>query len=306
VKIAPAVPLRLHLVLAVLGLPAAAQTLWHEPAPSAIAPPKPPFTFVREDPSGTQPKVFIHDANGATWNVKFGYEVHNESFCWRVVELCGYFAEPSFYVADGQFQGFQPLRRATGDIKPDGHFTAGRFQHRDPGLKFLATRNWRWDRPPFAGTKELSGLKILIMLFSNWDNKDGRVGRGGPNTGEFELHGKLIAAFTDWGSGMGRWGSAPGTNSNWNCADFTAQTPAFVKGVERGSIVFGWEGAINDGFRTGIPPAHVGWLMGYLGKVTDDQLRADLKAAGGSAADADCFTKALRARIEQLRGVAAH
>ncbi len=283
-----------------------AQTLWHEPTLSNVPPPKPPYTFLREDPSGTQPKLFLRDAGGATWNVKFGFEVHNESFCWRILEACGYFAEPSFYVAEGQINGYRPLRRATPSIQPDGRFTAGRFQFRDPNLKFLKNRNWRWDRPPFAGTKELSGLKILIMLFSNWDNKDGRVGRGGPNTGEFEIHGKRLAAFTDWGSGMGRWGSKAGTDSNWNCADFTAQTAEFVKGVDHGHVVFGWEGVINDGFKTGIPPSHVAWLMNYLGRIGDEQLRADLRAAGGNDTEVDCFGKALRARIEQLRGVAAH
>ena len=282
----------------------AAQSLWHAPAKVEIAAPKPPFTFLREDSSGTQPKLFAKDANGATWNVKFGYEVHNESFCWRIVTACGYFAEPSFYIAEGQFEGYRPLARHSDSVRADGHFTAGRFQYRDPELKFLESRNWRWDRPPFAGTKELNGLKILIMLLSNWDNKDARVGRGGPNTAEFDKGGKRIAAFTDWGSGMGRWGSQPGTNSNWNCADFTAQTPEFVKGVEHGSVVFGWEGAINDGFRTGIPPAHVAWLMGYLGKLSDVNLRAGLKAAGGSEGDVDCFARALRARIEQLGRVA--
>lgn len=283
--------------------PAFAQPLWHTPALSAVSPPKPPFTFLREDPSGTQPKLFARDAAGATWNVKFGYEVHNESFCWRVVEACGYFAEPSFYVAEGRFEGYQPIRRATPSLGPDGRFTAARFQFRDPNLKFVAGRNWRWDRPPYAGTKELSGLKILIMLFSNWDNKDGRV-RDGPNTAFFDAHGRRIAAFTDWGSGMGKWGDVPGANSNWNCADYTAQTPEFVKGVERGAVVFGWSGAINDGFRTGIPPAHVAWLMRYLGRITDEQVRGWLKSAGGSDADAGCFTAALRTRIEQLRRVA--
>jgi hypothetical protein len=283
---------------------ASAQTLWHTPAPSTATPPKPPYTFVREDPSGTQPKLFVRDAAGANWNVKFGYEVHNESFCWRIVQACGYFAEPSFYVAEGRVEGYQPLKRPTPSIQPDGHFTAARFQFRDPELKFLKDRNWRWDRRPFAGTKELSGLKILIMLVSNWDNKDGRVGRGGPNTGEFELKGKRLAAFTDWGSGMGKWGSTPGTNSNWNCADFTAQTPDFVKGINRGAVVFGWSGAIDQGFKTGIPPAHVAWLMQSLGKITDDQLRSWIQAAGGSDSDTACFTSALRTRIEQLKTVA--
>ena len=283
-----------------------------------VAAPKPPFTFVREDPSGTQPKLFAQDANGALWNVKFGNEVHNECFCWRVVSACGYFAEPSFFVASGQFANYQPIRRATTSVHADGHFTDARFQYRDPALKFLENRNWRWDGPPFAGTKELDGLKILIMLFSNWDNKDGRVGAGGPNTAIFErfvplLHpnGKAsvmdrrIYAFTDWGSGMGRWSSVPGSDSDWNCADYTAQTPSFVKGVEHGRVVFGWEGAINEGFRNAIPPAHVRWLMQYLGRITDAQFTAALKAAGANDADAACFTRALRARVEELRKAAA-
>jgi hypothetical protein len=292
-------------LLFLIATAASGQTLWHEPSPSSVAAPKPPYTFLREDLSGTQPKVFVRDAGGSTWNVKFGYEVHNESFCWRIVQACGYFAEPSFYVAEGQFAGLRPLKRRSDSIKPDGHFTAARFQYRDPELKFLKDRNWRWDRPPFAGTKELSGLKILIMFFSNWDNKDARVGRGGPNTGEFEEKGKRIAAFTDWGSGMGKWGSKPGTNSNWNCGDFTAQTPHFVTKIEQNRVFFGWEGAIHDGFRS-IPAAHVVWLMGHLGKIPDAQIREALKSAGGTDAEVDCFATALGARIEQLRAAAAH
>ncbi len=188
-------------------------SLWRDPGDVAsldfsgsmaapVVSPKPPFTFLREDMSGTQPKIFARDAHGATWNVKFGLEVRPESFCWRVVRACGYFAEPSFFVASGKFEGFQPVKRQNPSVHADGSFIAGRFQYRDPDLKFLEDKNWRWDGPPFGGTKELSGLKILIMLFSNWDNKDARVGAGGPNTAIFELkkpYGtRFIYAFTDW------------------------------------------------------------------------------------------------------------
>lgn len=300
-----ALPLAVAVIFPML-LAAAAPILWRTPEPVDVAPPKAPFTFLREDPSGTQPKLFVRDANRATWNVKFGFEVYNESFCWRIVQACGYFAEPSFFVAEGKIERYPGLKRPSDSISPDGRFKAGRFQRRDPAVKFLKDRNWRWDRPPFAGTKELDGLKILIMLFSNWDNKDARVGKGGPNTAEFQRGTERIAAFTDWGSGMGKWGSAAGSNSNWNCADFTAQTPHFVTGNDRKQLFFGWEGAINEGFKTGIPPAHAGWLLTHLGRVTDDQLRRWLHLAGGSDGDAECFTKAIRARIEQLRTVSAH
>jgi hypothetical protein len=100
---------------------------------------------------------------------------------------------------------------------------------------------------------------------------------------------------------MGRWGSEPGSNTGWNCTDYTAQTPEFVKRDARGGAVFGWSGAIDDGFRTGIPAAHVAWLMRYLGRIGGAQLAAALGAAGASSADGECFTKALRQRIEQLR-----
>jgi hypothetical protein len=312
------------LVAAVLSTAAYAQlpsgSLWRDPgnvaaldfAGSMAAPvnaPKPPFTFLREDMSGTQPKVFAHDASGSTWNVKFGFEVRPESFCWRVVRACGYFAEPNFFVAAGKFEGFQPTKRKDPSLHADGSFIDARFQYRDPDLKFLDDKNWRWDEPPYGGTKELSGLKILIMLFSNWDNKDGRVGAaGGPNTAVFQLkkpYGtRFIYAFTDWGDGFGRLGAIP-VRANWQCQAFTEQSATFVRGVEKGLVNFGYDGNINEGFRTGIPASHVAWFMKYLGRITDAQLRTGFSASGASNAEAVCFTAAMRTRIEQLQAVGA-
>ncbi len=269
--------------------------------------PKPPFTFVREDLSGTQPKIFVKDASGATWNVKFGYEVRPESFCWRVVRACGYFAEPSFFIASGKLQAFQPTKRKDPSLRDDGSFTSARFQYRDPDLTFLEDKNWYFDRPPFGGTKELSGLKILIMLFSNWDNKDARVGASGPNTAIFELkkpYGtRYIYAFTDWGAGLGSMGGAGRTD--WRCAPFTGQSAHWVQRGPRGGLVFNYDGNINQGFRTGIPPSHAAWFLKYLGAITDPQLHAALLASGATEGDAACFTSALRERIGELREAVA-
>src|SRR5262245_40124415 len=46
--------------------------------------PKPPFTFIEESFSGTNPKVRVSDANGVKWTVKFGSEVNAETFATRV------------------------------------------------------------------------------------------------------------------------------------------------------------------------------------------------------------------------------
>lgn len=69
-----------------------------------------------------------------------------------------------------------------------------------------------------------------------------------------------------------------------------------------GQVLFGCEGHHNDGFKTNVRPLDVPWLMKYLGQVSDDQLRAALRATGATADEEVCFTKAIRASIEQLRG----
>jgi hypothetical protein len=293
-------------------------TLWRDPGDvttfdfggsvgAPVSKPKPPLTFLREDMSGTQTKLFVKDANGATWNVKFGYEVHPESFCWRVVRACGYFAEPSFFVPSGKIAGIQPMKRKDRSLHEDGSFTDARFQYRDPDLKFLDDKNWLFDAPPYGATKELSGLKILIMLFSNWDNKDGRVGAGGPNTAIFELkksYGtRTIYAFTDWGAGLGS-DLGPRERSIWRCQPFLEQSAHWVDRSRNGSLTFRYDGNINEGFHTGIPAAHAAWFMKYLGAITDAQFHAAFLASGANDADAECFTKALRERIEDLRAAA--
>lgn len=316
--------MKLLAAIAVFAVGAHAQlpagSLWRDPgdvqhldfAGSVGAPvskPKPPLVFVREDMSGTQPKIFVKDANGAMWNAKFGYEVHVESFCWRMLRACGYFAEPSFFVNSGQFQAFQPTSRKDPTLHADGTFISARFQYRDPDLKFLADQNWRFDGPPFGGTKELSGLKILIMLFGNWDNKDARVGEGGANTAIFQLkkpYGtRYIYAFTDWGSGLGS-DAGPKSRLDWRCAPFAAESANWVHRAPSGdTLVFRYDGGILEGFRTGIPVAHAAWLLKYLGAITDAQLHAGFLASGAGEADAGCYTKALRDRIEQLRAAVA-
>ena len=46
--------------------------------------PKPPFTFVEESLSGSNPKIRVTDANGVTWTAKFGSEVNAETFPTRM------------------------------------------------------------------------------------------------------------------------------------------------------------------------------------------------------------------------------
>jgi hypothetical protein len=75
--------------------------------------------------------------------------------------------------------------------------------------------------------------------------------------------------------------------------------------VEKGLVNFGYDGNINEGFRTGIPISHVAWFIQYLGRITDAQIHTGFKSSGASDADAVCLTAAMRTRIEELRTAAA-
>jgi hypothetical protein len=69
------------------------------------------------------------------------------------------------------------------------------------------------------------------------------------------------------------------------------------------AIRFGYTGQHTD-FREGITAEDARWLIQYLGRLSDEQLSVGLTASGASQADATCFTRELRKRIEMLRQVA--
>ena len=64
-----------------------------------------------------------------------------------------------------------------------------------------------WNDNPFLGSRELHGLKILVMLLSNWDTKDRRDAARGSNTAIFERRvggwrHEARYLITDWGGSI--------------------------------------------------------------------------------------------------------
>jgi hypothetical protein len=273
--------------------------------------PAPPFVFLEEHQTGSQPCVSVRDGGGRRWRVKWGAEVRSETFAVRLAWACGYFAEVTYFVPSGQIEGVNGLTRAAACLQPDGRFVDARFELDDPAvLKLFDEHSWSWTENPFTGTRELAGLKILLMLLSNWDNKDQRDVARGSNTAIFvqrisrwrrEAHYLII----DWGASMGRWGGTIVTRGRWDAAGFTAQTPQFVSGVDGPFVRFGYAGQRTGDARGDITVDDVRWLCRYLGQITAAQLDAALRASGATADEASSFSASLRARIEQLQRVAA-
>jgi hypothetical protein len=250
---------------------------------------------------GTSPKVLVRDATGLQWRVKGGHDVKAETFITRFVAALGYFGETTHFLAEGRIQNVPVLKRASGFIKRDGTFTWAAFEKVEPNARFAGS--WSWVDNPFLDRPELKGLKILVMLFSNWDNKDSRNVRKGSNTSILEFaDGRRVYFVNDWGQSFGSWGRMFGRD-NWNCETYRSQTTSFVLRGSGDLVRFGYGGQHTDDFKRDIRVADVRWLMQYLGRVTDAQIRVGLKFAGASEREETCFAGALRDRIEQLRRI---
>jgi hypothetical protein len=271
--------------------------------------PRAPYRFIEEHSAGSQPCVSVRDANGRRWRVKWGPEVPCETFAVRLAWACGYFAEITHRVESGCIEDATGLSRAAPCVDDRGAFTDARFELDDPEvLKLFEEHSWSWTDNPFVGTRELAGLKVLLMLISNWDNKDQRDVARGSNTAIYVTRlsrWKREAQYmiVDWGGSMGRWGGNVVTRGRWDADGFAAQTPHFVTGVTNGYVQFGYTGQRTGDARASITPDDVRWLCRYLGRITDDQFRTALKTSGATAEEIDSFTASLRSRVEQLRAI---
>jgi hypothetical protein len=296
---------------------ATTHALWREPAEVSSlnladgpggpnGSPTPPFAFVEEHANGSQPCVSVTDARGRRWRVKWGNEVRSENFAVRLAWACGYFAETTYFIEHGQIDGARDLQRARSCIGEDCRFTEARFELDDPAVrKLFEEHSWAWNDNPFVGTPQLNGLKILVMLLSNWDTKDRRDVVRGSNTAIFEHRVSLWRRearylITDWGGSMGRWGGTVMTRGRWDPAGFEAQTPQFVTAVDDGIVQFGYVGQRTADVAENISVADVAWLHRVLGRLSDEQLRQALEASGASDKEVEQFAHALRERISQL------
>ena len=270
--------------------------------------PRPPFTFIEEDKGGSTPKIEVRDASGRDWTVKWGSEVNAETFATRMVWACGYFVDPAYFVPEGTIRGVRDLDRAKSYINSDGSFRDARFELEVETIeKKKGKESWHWEQNPFAGTEQLNGLKILVMLLSNWDNKDVRDENLGSNTSIYIMRGPRGGIqeqylITDWGGSMGKWGGIF-KREKWDSKGFADQTPDFLK-INSGGLDWGYTGQHSGDFRRTIAVKDIQWLMRYLGRISDRQIRDGLRASGALDSEVDVFTRALRARIDRLRQVA--
>jgi len=242
--------------------------------------------FIKEEKGGASKKFRVRDSRGREWVAKVSKESQSETAAVRLIWAAGYVTEINYLVP-----------RVT--IPGKGTFENVRFEARPKNVKRLD--EWSWEKNPFSGTRELEGLKVLMVMLNNWDLKDSNnvvIYEPGGRTREAELQ----YVVSDLGATFGKEGGGPGffwriTRSRNEPEDF-ADTK-FIDKVEDGYVDFHFTGK-NKGLVDKVRVEHARWIGERLSRLTDGQLDAIFRSANYTVAERRLLTRVIRARINEL------
>jgi hypothetical protein len=288
--------------------------LFYGPGAAELAPVA-PFIFIEEDKDGESPKFKVIDARRVIWSVKLGPEAQAETVATRLVWAVGYFAEEAYYFDKMKVDNLPRLSRGQEYVRREsGEVYGARFEPRREGIRKAGT--WDWDKNPFAGTKELSGLKVIMILLNNYD---ARSVNNKVLVGDDTATNRPVARYvvTDLGASLGRAGGLGGKRSKNDLEDYLSTR--FVMGVEDGAVEFDYDtrptklGMVSvlyppyykgevkkEKSMRGIPVEHARWVGSLLSQLSDDQLRDAFRAAGYEIRTMEEYVRAVRQRIGQL------
>jgi hypothetical protein len=274
-----------------------------------------PFTFVKEDPTGASPKFRVKDARGVNWTVKTGIEAQAETVATRLVWAMGYFAEEAYYLDRAEVKNLPRLSRGQESVEGGSIVRGARFEPRRKGVTRGAI--WDWLKNPFIGSREMDGLKVLMVLLANYDT---RLENNRVLYQKDEASGQMQARYvvTDIGATLGKVGGLGGKRVKNSLEDFKASN--FIVGVENGIVEFDYStrpkgaGKFASLFSPGygksqankekamrrIPVANARWMGEMLSRLSDDQLEDAFRAANYDKKIMDGFIETLRERIKQL------
>jgi hypothetical protein len=264
--------------------------LFHGPGGQASRPDLSRLTFVEEETGGYSKKYRVRDGAGREWVAKIGKEAQPETAATRLVWAAGYVTEITHLAP-----------RATIDGK--GTFENVRFEARPENVKRLD--EWRWEQNPFAGTRELQGLKILMALIENWDLKDSNnrvLAVGAP--GSTELH----YVVSDLGATFGKTGGHNSPMALLRNVKGSRNEPddyagdKFVEGIEGGMVRFNFSGK-NSGLMRDIKAEDARWVGGLLSRLSDKQIEDAFRAANYTPEEVRLLSAEVRQRIGELVNV---
>ena len=237
--------------------------------------------FIKAEKGGYSKKFRISDASGREWVAKIGKEAQSETAAIRLVWAAGYETEVNYLIP-----------RLT--IPGKGTFANVRLEARPDSEKRLT--EWKWKQNPFVGTREFQGLKVMMLLLSNWDIKDS-------NNEIISVKGtdRLRYIISDLGATLGKTGSLPViwrfTRSRNKPEDYVKAK--FVQDVDGGYVDFKYGGK-NGGIFKDITVDQARWIGSWLARLSPEQIRDAFRAANYGPREESMLTNAVLRRIDQL------
>lgn len=254
------------------------------------------FTYVAADKKGTQKKIYVKDDKEREWTVKFGPEARPETVATRFVWAVGYHTDEDYFVPRVHIDGM-----------PGGDAVNVRFKRRHIGFKDVGL--WTWENNPFIGTRELEGLKVLMVVLNNWDLKvdNNKVVRPAKKSGEDTD--ERIYYVGDLGATFGKTGSLahelhlpgdPPAGSKGKPGQYAHQ--AFIDGVRDGTVRFHYKGKDPTALK-GIRVENAKWMGDMLARLSEKQLTDAFRAGGYGDSEISTLARAMQERIRELQNL---
>lgn len=258
----------------------------HAPDPRAV------YTFLRPKQGGVNPGVVVRDPLGHEWHVKQsapdnvrGAEGPVEVVLSRILSAVGYHQPPVYFLPS-----FMMSRRG-GSGRPE---PGGRFRLSDPDFKTRGT--WKWMDNPFAETRQLRGLLVILLIFNSSDLKNANnvlydVRAGGTVTQWFVVR--------DLGTALGETGRLAPTRSD---PALLGRQP-LVADVRDGFVRFHYHGLHQELFDRHITVDDVEWAGALLSRLGDKQWRDAFRAGGYPPDITERFVTVVRARVAEAANI---
>ncbi|QQS42034.1 MAG: hypothetical protein IPM63_03565 [Acidobacteriota bacterium] len=237
--------------------------------------------FVEEKKGGSSLKYEIIDANGREWVAKIDKESQPETAAVRLLWGLGYLTEINYLVPEITIPGKGTFKNVRLEARP---------KDIDRGDR------WEWDENPFVGTKELAGLKIMMVFFNNWDVKTG-------NNIILNKDGTAHYAISDLGATFGQLGGNDlpiiwrfGRSIN-EPEDY--EKTELVEETDGNKIELAYKGR-KSGIFDEATKGEARWLVGLLRQLSKQQIRDAFRAANYTDDEIETYVGAVIARIDEL------
>ena len=261
--------------------------LYKGPGGDAMRPDLNKIEFVKEEKDGHNKKYRIKDGSGNVWVAKLGREARPETAAVRLLHGIGYKTEINYLVPSITIPG-------------KGTFKNVRLEARPDNVERL--EEWKWKSNPFVGTKELQGLKMMMVFMTNWDVLD-------LQNKVLDVGGENHYIVSDLGATFGRLG-----NNNFpiiyrlgrktGSPKHYAKTQFIRRVKDNGEVVLSYKGK-NRGVFKGFTIEDARWLSRLMTQLSDKQIGDAFRAANYSEAEVALYVTSIKRKIDELKNAAA-